>query len=89
LGHATLPLQAACSLELSFAYFQPVSKIFLSQQISQQYFQPLIFSQANRLKDGHEISCHAALSRWRLQMHQQAQWNMGWIVGYGLLVWVR
>jgi hypothetical protein len=29
-------------LELSAAYFQPVSSIFLSH--SQQYFQPLIFS---------------------------------------------
>jgi hypothetical protein len=32
-------------LELSAAYFQPANSIFLSQQISQQYFQPLIFSQ--------------------------------------------
>jgi hypothetical protein len=39
----------ACSLELSAAYFQLASNIFLSQQISQQYFQPLIFSQAIRL----------------------------------------
>jgi hypothetical protein len=30
-------------LKLSAAYFQPASGIFLSQQISQQYFQPLIF----------------------------------------------
>jgi hypothetical protein len=28
----------ACSLELSAAYFQPASSIFLSQQISQRYF---------------------------------------------------
>jgi hypothetical protein len=42
---------AACSLELSAAYFQPVSSVFLSQQTSQQYFQPLIFSQTNRLLD--------------------------------------
>jgi hypothetical protein len=37
------------SLELSAAYFQSVNSVFLSQQISQQYFQPLIFSQANML----------------------------------------
>jgi hypothetical protein len=35
-------------LELSAAYFQPTSSYFLSQQISQQYIQPFIFSQANR-----------------------------------------
>jgi hypothetical protein len=29
---------AACLLELSAAYFQPTSSIFLSQQTSQQYF---------------------------------------------------
>jgi hypothetical protein len=37
-----------CSLELSAAYLQPASSLFLSQQINPQYFQPLIFSQANR-----------------------------------------
>lgn len=43
------PMQV-CSLELSAAYFQPASSIFLSQLKNQQYFQPFIFSQANRLR---------------------------------------
>jgi hypothetical protein len=37
-------LASYCSLELSAAYFQPASSVFLSQQISQQYFQLFIFS---------------------------------------------
>jgi hypothetical protein len=37
-------IYSACSLELSAAYFHPASSVFFSQQISQQYFQPLIFS---------------------------------------------
>jgi len=39
-------------LPFSLAYkpyfFQPTNNIFLSQQISQQYFQPWLISQANR-----------------------------------------
>jgi hypothetical protein len=46
-GNEHIKKISACSFELSAAYFQSAS-IFLSQQISQQYFQPLIFSQANR-----------------------------------------
>jgi hypothetical protein len=42
------PTTEACSLELSAAYLQLASSVFLSQQIRQQYFQPLIFSQANK-----------------------------------------
>jgi hypothetical protein len=49
---------ATCSLELSTAYFQSASSVFLSQQISQQYFQPLIFSQTNRLKDSTPAWAH-------------------------------
>jgi hypothetical protein len=41
--------RSACSFELSAAYFQPVSSVFLSQQISQQYFQPFIFSPSEYL----------------------------------------
>jgi hypothetical protein len=41
--------RSACSLEPSAAYFQPASGVFLSQQISQQYFQPLIFSPSEYL----------------------------------------
>jgi hypothetical protein len=47
-------VQPSCSLELSAAYFQPANNIFLSQQISQQYFQPLIFSPSEQA--GHEGS---------------------------------
>jgi hypothetical protein len=34
----------ACLLEFSAAYFQPVSSVFLSQQISQQYFSRLFLA---------------------------------------------
>jgi hypothetical protein len=44
-----IKVHAACSLELSAVYFQSASSVFLSQQTNQQYIQPLIFSQANRL----------------------------------------
>jgi hypothetical protein len=46
-GHTT------CSLELLTAYFQPANSVFLSQQTSQQYFQPLIFSQDDRDRELH------------------------------------
>jgi hypothetical protein len=64
---------SGCSLELSAAYFQSVSSVFLSQQISQQYFQPLIFSQANKLCDSQIAylgACHCRLAledrEWRM-----------------------
>jgi len=36
------------SLELICRIYQPFSSVFLSQQISEQYFQPWLISQANR-----------------------------------------
>jgi hypothetical protein len=41
------------SFELLAAYFQLVSSVFLSQQISQQYFQQLIFSPSEQA--GHQV----------------------------------
>jgi hypothetical protein len=42
--------QSACSLELSAAYFQPANSIFLSQQISQQYFSAVYFQPSEQAK---------------------------------------
>jgi hypothetical protein len=39
----------ACSLEIISQISQPASSVFLSQKISQQYFQPAKSAQANRL----------------------------------------
>jgi hypothetical protein len=47
LPNKRMKMFTACSLELSATYFQPTSSIFLSQQISQQCFQPLIYSSIN------------------------------------------
>jgi hypothetical protein len=47
-------VQPSCLLELSAAYFQSTNIIFLSQQISQQYFQPLIFNPSEQT--GHKGS---------------------------------
>jgi hypothetical protein len=50
-------LKHSRTLELSTAYFQLVNSDFLSQQISQRYFQPLIFSQANKLGPNAMTEC--------------------------------
>jgi hypothetical protein len=43
--------QTVCSFEIISQISQPASSVFLSQKISQQYFQPAKSAQANRPKD--------------------------------------
>jgi hypothetical protein len=40
-------VHSPCSLELISTAYQPLYSIFLSQEISEQYFQPWLLSQAN------------------------------------------